>query len=225
MTPPEKGLEGHKIFVQRVSCDTLSKDLADKIIDGGIRSAFINNLESGKQSLSNFQEKGILLPYQMNGKAVYVKRVRVMAGPTSPIILKQHHNVIDKNPKDYKQNYYVVNDENYLIALYRGKDDKGKDTACSLTLNLLDAIKARNDGQMFYPDNKNGMDLYKVLKIGRIVILQENCDEDIWSLPSELVWKRMYRVAGTDFTISPAGEIMRIPQKQENSEDSHTYKC
>ena len=40
---------------------------------------------------------------------------------------------------------------------------------------------------MFYPDNKNGMDLYKVLKIGRIVILQENCDEDIWSLPSELV--------------------------------------
>ena len=88
MTPPEKGLEEHKNFVQRVSCDTLSKDLADKIIDGGIRSAFINNLESGKQSLSNFQEKGILLPYQMNGKAVYVKRVRVMARPTSPIILK-----------------------------------------------------------------------------------------------------------------------------------------
>ena len=57
------------------------------------------------------------------------------------------------------------------------------------------------------------MDLYKVLKIGRIVILQENCDEDIWSLPSELVWKRMYRVAGTDFTISPEGEIMRIPKK------------
>ncbi len=88
MTSPEKGLEEHKNFVQRVSCDTLSKDLADKIIDGGTRSAFINNLESGKQSLSNFQEKGILLPYQKNGKAVYVKRVRVMARPTSPIILK-----------------------------------------------------------------------------------------------------------------------------------------
>lgn len=263
MTPPEKGLEGHKIFVQRVSCDTLTKDSADKIIDGGIRKAFLNNLESGKQSLSDIQEKGILLPYQMNGKAVYVKRVRVMARPTSPIILKQHHNVIDKNPKDYKQNYYVVNDENYLIALYRGKDDKGKDTACSLTLNLLDAIKAKNSGNELYPDNKNGMDLFKVLKIGRIVILQENYDEDIWSLPSELVWKRMYRVAGlgksgnrvficfahitqsgawqyipgkfnlntfiesrryqdnqfigfvegTDFTISPAGEIIRIPQK------------
>lgn len=263
MTPPEKGLEGHKIFVQRISCDTLTKDSADKIIDGGIRSAFINNLESGKQSLSEIQEKGILLPYQMNGKAVYVKRVRVMARPTSPIILKQHHNVIDKNPKDYKQNYYVVNDENYLIALYRGKDDKGKDTACSLTLNLLDAIKAKNSGNELYPNNKNGMDLYKVLKIGRIVILQENYDEDIWSLPSDLVWKRMYRVAGlgksgnrvficlahiiqsgawqyipgkfdlktfiesrryqanqfiglvegTDFTISPAGEIIRISQK------------
>ncbi|MBR1722096.1 MAG: hypothetical protein IJ727_06395, partial [Treponema sp.] len=196
MTPPEKGVESQKIFVQRVSCDTLTKDSADKIIDGGIRKTFVNNLESGKQSLADIQEKGILLPYQMNGKAVYVKRVRVKAKPTSPIILKQHHNVIDKNPKDYKQNYYVVNDENYLIALYRGKDEKGKNTACSLTLNLLDSIKARNDGQMLYPDNKNGMDLYKVLKIGRIVILQEGYDEDAWSLPSEQVWKRTYRVAG-----------------------------
>lgn len=263
MTPPEKGLEGHKIFVQRISCDTLTKDSADKIIDSGIRKVFLNNLESGKQSLSEIQEKGILLPYQMNGKGVYVKRVRVMARPTSPIVLKQHHNVIDKNPKDYKQNYYVVNDENYLIALYRGKDAKGKDTACSLTLNLLDAIKAKNSGNELYPDNKNGMDLYKVLKIGKIVILQDNYDEDIWSLTSDQVWKRMYRVAGlaksgglsyvmlvhitssnpwkyipgfhllntgvefrryqvnnfiglvegTDFTISPAGEIIRIPQK------------
>ncbi|MBQ6056221.1 MAG: type II CRISPR RNA-guided endonuclease Cas9 [Treponema sp.] len=263
MTPPKKDSEPQKIFVQRISCDTLTKDSADKIIDGGIRKTFLENLESGKQSLSDIQEKGILLPYQMNGKAVYVKRVRVMARPTSPIILKQHHNVIDKNPKDYKQNYYVVNDENYLIALYRGKDDKGKDTACSLTLNLLDAIKAKNSGNELYPDNKNGMDLYKVLKIGKIVILQDNYDEDIWSLTSDQVWKRMYRVAGlaksanivyiklahitqsgawqyipgkfdlntfiesrryqdnqfiglvegTDFNISPAGEIIRIPQK------------
>lgn len=44
MTHPERDLEEHKNFVQRVSCDTLSKDLADKIKDGGIRSAFINNL-------------------------------------------------------------------------------------------------------------------------------------------------------------------------------------
>lgn len=263
MTPPEKGVEPQKIFVQRVSYDTLAKDSADKIIDGGIRATFLNNLDSGKQSLADIQQKGILLPYQINGKDVYVKRIRIKAKPTSPIPLKPHKNVIDKNPKDYKQKYYVVNDENYLIALYRGRDDKGKDTACSLTLNLLDAIKARNDGQMLYPDNKNGMDLYKVLKIGKIVILQDSYDEDIWSLSSGQIWTRMYRVAGlaksgglsyvmlahitssnpwkyipgfhplntgvefrryqvnnfiglvegTDFTISPAGEVIRIPQK------------
>ncbi len=210
MTPPEKGVEPQKIFVQRVetkslviennklckNISTIIEKNSDKIIDKGIQKTFIENLKSGKQTPEDIFEKGILLPYKLNGKDSYVKRVRVMARTTSPIILKQHHNVIDKNPKDYKQNYYVVNDENYLIALYRGKDAKGKDTACSLTLNLLDAIKAKNSGNELYPDNKNGMDLYKVLKIGRIVILQDNYDEDIWSLSYEQVWKRMFRVAG-----------------------------
>ena len=267
MTPPEKGVEPQKIFVQRVSCDTLTKDSADKIIDGGIRKTFVDNLESGKQSLSDIQEKGILLPYQMNGKAVYVKRVRVMARPTSPIILKQHHNVIDKNPKDYKQNYYVVNDENYLIALYRGKDDKGKVLSDYLVSNLLDSVQKKQSGKELYPKDidKKGqkLSLYKVLKIGKVVILKQDENEDVFALSKSILSNRLFRVSGlakssgsiqikisnlitqnpwefvkgehdindyvehrlcspnnfiglvegTDFTISPAGEIIRIPQK------------
>ena len=259
MTPPEKDTEPQKIFVQRVSCDTLTKDSADKIIDKGIRNTFLQNLETGKQTLADIQQNGILLPYKLNGKDTYVKRVRVRAADVkSPIKLKSHTNNLGTNLKDYKQYYYVKNDENYLIALYRGKD-----SSCSLTLNLLDAIKAKNNGQELYPNAKDGKRLYKVLKIGKIVILQENYDEDVFSLPSEAIWKRMYRVAGlgksgnrvficlahitqssawqyipgkfsldtfiesrryqdnqfiglvegTDFTISPAGEIKKITQE------------
>jgi len=199
MTPPEKGenLQDKKpIFVQRVSVDKLTKDSADKIVDKGIRNTFINNLESGKQSLAEIQERGILLPYQMNGKNVYVKRIRVKAKPTSPLVLKKHNNVIERNPKDYKQNYYVVNDENYLIALYRGKDDKGKEKSVSRTLNLLEAIKNKHNGKSLYESKVDGLDLYKVLKIGKIVILQNSYDENIFDLSAEQIWKRMYRVAG-----------------------------
>ena len=211
MTPPEKGAEPQKIFVQRVEARSLvmdnnkiSKNIetviqknCNKIIDGGIRKTFETNLRNNIQTTEDIVEKGILLPYQIEGKNVYVKRVRIQAADVkTPIRLKPHNNICNDKSKDYKQFYYVKNDENYLIALYRGKNEKGKDTACSLTLNLLDAIKARNDGQMLYPDNKNGMELYKVLKIGKIVILQDNYDEDAWSLHSEQVWKRTYRVAG-----------------------------
>ena len=210
MTPPEKGSESQKIFVQRVSCNTLNKDSAEKIIDKGIAKVFLQNLESGKQSLADIQEKGILLPYKLNGKDVYVKRIRLKAKPTSPIVLKKHNNVINKNPKEYKQNYYVVNDENYLIAIYRGKDVKGKMCSSSLTLNLLDAIKAKNSGEELYPIKKNGLDLYKVLKIGKIVILQEKYDEDVFALPEKVLWNRMYRIAG----LAKSGNIAYIKFSQ-----------
>ncbi len=167
MTPPEKDSKPQQIFVQRVPCDTLSKDSAEKIVDKGIRTVFLNNIETGKQTLAEIQEKGILLPYKMNGKDVYVKRIRVKAKPTSPIAIKQHKNVIEHNPKDYKQKYYVVNDENYLIALYRGEDEKGGKFSDYIVLNLLDAVHKKQDKQELYPLSieKKGkiLNLYKVL--------------------------------------------------------------
>ena len=199
MTPPEKGSDPQKIFVQRVSVDTLTKDSADKIVDKGIRNTFINNLETGKQSLSDIQKDGILLPYQMNGKDVYVKRVRIKAKPTSPLVLKKHNNVIDRNPKDYKQNYYVVNDENYLIALYRGKDAKGKSQSDYIVLNLLDAVHKKQNGERLYPPTKEKKDtnlkLYKVLKNGQIIILQNSVNENVLELSSKELFSRVYRIS------------------------------
>ncbi|MBP3709778.1 MAG: type II CRISPR RNA-guided endonuclease Cas9 [Treponema sp.] len=263
--PPEKdGKTTEPIFVQRVPCETLTKESAEKIIDKGIRNAFLQNLETGKQPLADIQEKGILLPYKLNGKETYVKRVRIKAKPTAPIPLKPHNNSIKKNPKEYKQHYYVVNDENYLIALYRGKDANGKAVSDYVVSNLLEAVKNKQVGKELYPSesDKKGtkLSLYKVLKIGKIVILQENETEDVWTFSNTELWKRIYRIAGlaksgnqvyiklahiissnvweylpgvhllnegvefrryqstnfiglvesTDFTISPAGEIIRM---------------
>ena len=200
MTPPEKDSKAQQIFVQRVSVETLTKDSADKIVDKGISDAFSNNLESGKQTLDEIKEKGILLPYQINGRDVYVKRVRIKAKPTSPIVLKTHNNVIEHNPKDYKQNYYVVNDENYLIALYRGRDEKGKIQSDYIVLNLLDAVHKKQNKEELYPavleKKRVKLNLYKVLKIGKIVILKQTEDEDVFALPNELLWKRIYSVIG-----------------------------
>ncbi len=202
MTPPEKDSESQKVFVLRMPVDKLTKDSADKIVDVGIRNAFINNLENGKQTLADIQKKGILLPYQMNGKDVYVKRVRVKAKPTSPLVLKKHNNVIGHTPKEYKQNYYVVNDENYLIALYRGKDEKGRPQSDYVVLNLLDAIHKKQKDEELYPSllEKKGakLSLYKELKNGKVIILQKSLDENVFELSAKDLFSRIYRISSLE---------------------------
>jgi len=199
-TVPEKGGKSEMIFVKRVPVSTLDEKSAEKIIDKGIRETFEKNLLNGIQTLQEIQTNGILLPFKKDGRNVFVKRIRIKAQPTSPITLKEHHNVISKNPKDYKQNYYVVNDENYLLAIYRGKDEKGKDVSDYKICNLLDAVKIRQNKTELYPDfkEKKGIDLklYKVLKLGKIVILQNDVQEDVFALPKEKLLKRLYRIAG-----------------------------
>ena len=196
MTPPEKGKEAQQIFVQRIPCSALTKDSADKIIDKEIRKIFIDNLESKKQDLSDIQKNGILLPYKINDKEVYAKKIRIKAKTTNPVVLKAHANVTNNNIKAYKQKYYVVNEENYLVALYRGISPTGKMLSNCITLNLLEAIRHKQNKEPLYPLENNSLKLYKVLKIGKIVILQEKMDEDVLNLPNDQIWKRMYRVAG-----------------------------
>lgn len=202
MTPPEKNSESQKVFVLRMPVNKLTKDSADKIVDIGIRNAFINNLENGKQTLADIQNKGILLTYQMNGKDVYVKRVRVKAKPTSPLLLKKHNNVIGQSPKEYKQNYYVVNDENYLITLYRGKDEKGKIQSDYVVLNLLDAIHKKQKNEELYPSllEKKGakLSLYKELKNGKVIILQKSLDENVFELSAKDLFSRIYRISSLE---------------------------
>ena len=199
-TVPEKGGKSEMIFVQRVLVSTLDEKSAEKIIDKGIRETFEKNLLNGIQTLQEIQTNGILLPFKKDGRNVFVKRIRIKAQPTSPITLKKHQNVIEKNPKDYKQNYYVVNDENYLLAIYRGKDEKGKDVSDYKICNLLDAVKSRQNKTELYPDFKEkkgiNLKLYKILKPGKIVILQNDIQEDVFALSKEKLWKRLYRIAG-----------------------------
>ncbi|MGP1587620.1 MAG: type II CRISPR RNA-guided endonuclease Cas9 [Treponemataceae bacterium] len=200
MSPAEKEKKSEKIFVQRVPVSTLDGQSAEKIIDKGVQRAFFDNLQNKIQTLENIQTNGILLPYKMNGKEVYVKRARIKAKPTDPIALKKHCNVTDEKNKEYKQNYYVVNDENYLLALYRGKGEKGDPVSDYILLNLLDAVQSKQAGKELYPVSKEKketiLSLYKVLKIGKIVILQNDENEDVFALPKEKFWNRMYRVAG-----------------------------
>lgn len=198
MTPPEKGVESQKIFVQSIPCASLTKDKINSIIDKGIRNTANSNIDTGKQTLQDIQEKGILLPYKINGKEVYAKKVRIKAKLSNPIGLKQHSSASLSN-KEYKQQYYVNNDENYFIALYRGYKGTKSQSAFYVS-NLLNSVSHKKEKQPLWPAviTKNGNDipLFRVLKIGQIIILKENPNEDVFSLPKEKLWERIYSIIG-----------------------------
>lgn len=197
MTPPEKDKPSEKIYVQTIPCSALDKAKAEKIIDKGIKRAFFDNLNKKIQTLPDIQRDGIKLPYQINNRDVYAKKIRIESHISNPIELKKQKDV---SKKEYKQSYYVQNEENYFIALYRYTTEKGKIISDYIVSNLLNSVKNKQTGDVLYPSKieKNGfvLSLYKVLKIGQIVIFQEDEKEDVLSFQKEKLFSRIYRVAG-----------------------------
>ena len=241
MTPPEKDKNGNKIpsekiYVQRISCSVLDKsfiedeeseeDKKPKIIDKVIRNIFENNLKSGIQTIENIQAKGILLPYKKNGKEVYVKKLRVRATKiANPIELKKHKDV---SSKDYKQMYYVDNDENYLIAIYQGKDNKNKIITEKIVVNLLSAVKNQKEKKKLYDFEIEKKDtiltLHKVLKIGTIVIFKQNEDEDVFSLSKEELFSRVYRVFGIEGNGTAKFSHVIISEARNNKNKNDVFR-
>ncbi len=222
MTPPEKDKPSEKIYVQTISCATLDKTKAEKIIDKGIKRAFFDNLDKKIQTLPEIQSKGIKLPYKINNKDVYAKKIRITARISNPIELKTHKDI---SSKDYKQKYYVDNDENYLVALYRGKDNKNKILTEKIVVNLLSVVKNQKENKKMFDSEIKKKDtiliLHRVLKIGTIVIFKQDEDEDVFSLSKAELFSRIYKVFGIEGngTVKFSHVIISEARNNDNKND------
>ncbi|HAF28131.1 MAG TPA: type II CRISPR RNA-guided endonuclease Cas9 [Bacteroidales bacterium] len=178
----------------------------NKIVDEGVKNIILTSVnEKGiKQALSE--------PIWMNEeKQIPIKKVRCYTPTvTNPIHLKNHRDV---SKHDYKQSYHVTNDGNYLMAIYEGKDDKGKIKRDFEIVNNIkageyfkqsvrDALKAQGIEHLegLIPDSKESgkltLPLKYVLKTGTMIIFWENNPDEIWDLENEDIKKRLYKVVG-----------------------------
>ncbi len=119
----------------------------------------------------------------------------------------------DKSVDNHKQSYHVTNDGNYLMAIYEGKDAKGK---IKRDFEIVNNLKA---GEYFkhsvqrilspqgvknleglVPEFKEAgklqLPLKCVIKTGTMVILWENSPEEVWDLEQVERSKRLYKVVG-----------------------------
>lgn len=149
-----------------------------------------------------------------NGAPVPIKKVRVYQNSvTNPLHVKQQRDKSKKQPKPYKEFYHVANDSNYAMAIYEGKDAKGKIKRDFQLLNNLEAgeffkysvqrdLKEQGLNQInnLIPDKKMTgkleLPFKAVLKIGTMAILWENSPEEVWDLTKEDMRRRLYKVVG-----------------------------
>ena len=107
-------------YVKRINFASMKENDVKNIVDDtvrGIIEAAIN--EKG------FKEAMSGTIWMNEEKQIPIKKVRCYTpSVTKPLNIRQQRDV---SSKEYKQQYHVTNDSNYLLALYIGKDKKGKE--------------------------------------------------------------------------------------------------
>jgi len=149
-----------------------------------------------------------------NGQPVPIKKVRLIQPTvTNPLHIKPQRDKNSKHPKPHKEHYHAANDGNYLMAIYEGKDAKGKVKRDFELINNLKAAEyfkrsVQNELKPQGFDQLEGLiPAYKLngkqelphkanINTGTMVILWENDPDEIWDLEVGDIKKRIYKVVG-----------------------------
>ena len=134
-------------------------------------------------------------------KGVPIRKVRIYTpSVTQPVALKKQR---DLSEKEYKQDYHVVNDGNYCMAIYEGVDKKGKKRRTFEIVSNLEAARYfkastdRNDRPDLVPlTDVNGYPLKCILKTGTMVLFYENTPAELYECSRKELAKRLYKVTG-----------------------------
>lgn len=214
------------IYVSRKPLDTLTQADINSIVDEAIRTIVSegkakeeplkrelekwSRLEKDEEDTirqSQFTEKVKSLKEQLkslyriqnkDGSFTPIKKVRCIATTvTNPLNVKKHR---DQSRHEYKQYSHFTNDSNYVMGIYEGLDSNGKIKRDFILVNNLDAGKYYNgktkDNPLPEIHPKSGITLRSLLKVGTMVILWEDSPSEVWSLNSNDINKRCYKVIG-----------------------------
>lgn len=184
-------------YVKRINLASMKENDVKNIVDDtvrGIIEAAIN--EKG------FKEAMSSTIWMNEEKQIPIKKVRCYTpSVTKPLNIRQQRDV---SSKEYKQQYHVTNDSNYLLALYIGKDKKGKEKREFEIINMLQTaqyFKTSNDkvavGNNIVPiKSEHDYPFAYSLKIGTMVLLYEKSPNEVWDASVKERGRRMYKITG-----------------------------
>ena len=205
--------DGEVKYVVRKSLSGLDekdiKNIVDEVVMNKVEQA-VSEYGSLKKAI---EADGVWMNKE---KGVRISKVRIFTGSvTRPINIRNHRDV---SGHEYKRQFHVQNDRNYMMAIYVGTDSKGKERREFEIVNCLDAanhykysnINDDVDYDVVPISSKKGYPLAYKLKIGTRVLLFEESPEEVWDLDKKDVQMRLYRVSGMSSTVISGNVYGRI---------------
>lgn len=193
-------------YVVRKELSKLKKSDVANIVDDNIR-AIVEQAE--KDKLISFNNNGAKVNetiWQNKDKQIPLKKVRIYTPSVkSPLKDFKKHPEHFRSQKTYKQQYNVVNEENYCMAIYEGFDKKGKPKRDFELVNNIDAgeyyklsNKSHRENHDLVPNPhlKSGLPLKYILKKGMMVLMYDKNPDEIWDITDADKIKRLYKIIG-----------------------------
>lgn len=184
-------------YVKRINLASMKENDVKNIVDDTVRGIIETAINE-----KGFKEAMSSTIWMNEEKQIPIKKVRCYATSVAkPLNIRQQRDV---SSKEYKQQYHVTNDSNYLLALYIGKDKKGKEKREFVIINMLQTaqyFRTSNDkvavGNNIVPvKSEHEYPFAYSLKIGTMVLLYEKSPDEIWDASLTEINKRLYKVVG-----------------------------
>ncbi|MFI0431156.1 type II CRISPR RNA-guided endonuclease Cas9 [Mariniflexile sp. HMF6888] len=197
-------------YVIRKDLESLKANDIENIVDETVKEK-VKEAVANKVLLlsSNAQQKNKIdgTVWMNEEKQVPINKVRIYANSVkNPLEIKEH-SLLSKSRHEHKQKVYGQNDENYGIAIYEGKDKKGKMKRAFESINNKEAgqyfkLSNREFNQEYdiveNPHNKTGLPLKYILKKGLMVLFYKDSVEEIYDLSVRDLNRRLYKLSKFD---------------------------
>ena len=189
--------DGQVKYVKRIDLTSLKESDVKNIVDDTVREIIKAAIRE-----KGFKDAMAGTIWMNEEKHIPIKKVRCFTpSVTKPLNIRHQR---DASTKEYKQQYHVANDSNYMLALYIGKDKKGKEKREFEIVNMLQAaqyFRTSNDknaaeGHLVPVKSEHDYPFVYSLKIGTSVLLYESSPEEIWESSMKEQARRMYKVTG-----------------------------
>lgn len=184
--PTKENAEPDELFtVVRKALESLKPDEIGKIVDPVVREKVKEQKDKiGKETVWFNREKNIPIRHV---------RVRCKNDPKSLITLKPHRDV---SKAGHKRHLYVANDNNHLLAVYKGTVN-GVPRGTVKLVSSIQAVRAHKEGVLsdILPEkDEKGYILRHVLKTGTQVLFYKENPDELRTLARGDLSRRLYRV-------------------------------
>ena len=183
-------------YVKRINLASMKESDVKNFVDDVVRGIVEATIRE-----KGFKEAMAGTIWMNEEKQIPIKKVRCYTSIKNPLSFDKKKQR-DLSDKEYKRNYYVTTDGNYMVALYVGSAKTGKKKTFYEFVNMMEAADYYKTsynksviGHNIVPLEKDNCQLAFILKKGTMVIFYKETKEEVWDYSQKEKDRNLYYVS------------------------------